>query len=91
MSKLAVNTGVETSGDEINWKVFDDRSEDTTITALMKDFNSTYININNLKSVYDDNITLNDYIEQFNIISESVVDTSSPVGGDIGVSVRIAV
>ena len=70
MSKLAVNTGVETSGDEINWKVFDDRSEDTTITALMKDFNSTYININNLKSVYDDNVTLNDYIEQFNIVAE---------------------
>jgi len=71
MSELAINTGVETGGDDINWKCFEDRSEDPTISALVKDFNNIYIIKNNIKSVYDDNIEFKDYLEQFNIVSDN--------------------
>ena len=70
MSELAINTGVETGGDDINWKCFEDRSEDPTISALVKDFNELYLNINTIKSVYENNIELIDYIQQFNIVAE---------------------
>jgi hypothetical protein len=70
MSELGINTGIETRGEDINWRPFKVKNEDFTLSTLMKQasFNKNI----DTKIVYDEIFDINDYIIQFNLVAEKI-------------------